>query len=224
MRRSVILLLAVGLVIVTAAWWFFFISPRNTSIDDANTALEDAKSQETVLQAQIATLRAVQDNELTFLFALGEMESSIPTDPELDAFFEDITFLADTTGVELATISTAVPVQVEDSTLFTVTVTLSFQGEYFEVLGFLYGLEDLERLVVVDTLSLTPIAVVDEGEEATEGEGTGDEVTEEETPRSRPDDGRLNVSLTARLFTRSTVTVPDVVDDGGDGGDGGDGS
>ena len=223
MRRSVITLVILAFVVITALWWFLMISPRNAEIDDANVALEDAKSQETILQAQIAQLRAVQDNELSFLFALGEMESSIPTDPELDAFIEDLTFLADTTGVEVFSISTAVPTLVEGSSLYTMTVALSLEGEYFEVLGFLYGLEDLERLVVVDSLSLSPTTVAEE--ETTEEETTEEEEVVEE-PRSRPEDSTLTVSLSARLFTRSTVAVPAVIDDGGDGGDGdgGDGS
>ena len=60
--------------------------------------------------------------------------------------------------------------------------------------------------------------------------GWAEETTEEdddavEEPRQRPEDSRLQVSLSARLFTRSTVAVPVVEDDGeGDGGDGGDGS
>ncbi|NNF69417.1 MAG: type 4a pilus biogenesis protein PilO [Acidimicrobiia bacterium] len=221
MKRTTLLFIVLGFLVITALWWFLLISPRNAKIDEANLALDDARSQETVLQAQIAQLRVVQDNELSFLFALGEMESSIPTDPELDAFLEDLTFLADTTGIEVSSISSAVPAQAEGSTLYTMTVALNFQGEYFEVLGFLYGLEDLERLVVVDTLSLNPVAAEEEVVEETTEE---DEDAVEE-PRQRPEDSRLQVSLSARLFTRSTVAVPVVTDDGeGDGGDGGDGS
>ncbi|MBT8198791.1 MAG: type 4a pilus biogenesis protein PilO [Acidimicrobiia bacterium] len=221
MKRTTLLFIVLGFLVVTALWWFLLISPRNAKIDEANLALDDARSQETVLQAQIAQLRVVQDNELSFLFALGEMESSIPTDPELDAFLEDLTFLADTTGIEVSSISSAVPAQAEGSTLYTMTVALNFQGEYFEVLGFLYGLEDLERLVVVDTLSLNPVAAEEEVVEETTEED--DDAVEE--PRQRPEDSRLQVSLSARLFTRSTVAVPAVADDGeGDGGDGGDGS
>jgi hypothetical protein len=83
-----------------------------------------------------------------------------------------------------------------------VSVGIDVEGQFFEILGLLYGLSDMERLVRVDGLSLSP----------TEGE-TGEII--------------MATSLDVTIFTTSAAGVADVpVDDGtGDGGDGtGDGT
>jgi Tfp pilus assembly protein PilO len=190
-----------ALLLITVIWWFVFFSPKRDAIDAAKAEQETAALRQETLETRLRQLRAIKDNELSYLFAIGQMESSIPATPQADAFIEDITFLAETTGVELGSISLTPPVADPDTGGFEVPVSLTIEGEYFEVLGFLYGVEALDRLVRVDSIGLDPLPVVEVPiEEPTEGDDATDEVAE---PRVRPNADLLGVDITMRIFTRS---------------------
>jgi Tfp pilus assembly protein PilO len=154
MRRRVIIgvLLAVLLAMV---WWFFFISPRNASIAQAGDDLRAAQDQQMALAAQADQLRAIRDSEVEYLAGIGEMETLIPERPLLDEFIEDLYALCGTTGVELLNLAPAMPVAVVGSSLRQITVAVTIDGDFFEVLGFLFGVMDMDRLVRVDAISLS---------------------------------------------------------------------
>ncbi len=223
MRRPGVLLGILGFVLVTAVWWLFIIGPRNSAIDTAEDRLFDAEQQQSLLRTRIAQLNAIADQELTYTVAIGDMETSIPTEPQFDAFLEDLTFLAERTGVDLIAITANPPAAttaegVLDG-LFEIDVNVSVEGQFFEILGLLYGLEDMERLVRVDTLSLNPIAIPEETTTTTTTTTLAPGATTSSTTSStttttlleerlRPEPGLLAVNLTATLFTRTPVAVP----------------
>jgi Tfp pilus assembly protein PilO len=217
MRRTNVLLVVLALVALTALWWFLIIGPRNDRIAQAEDDLASAQVEESTLRTRIAQLREIKDAEVSYIFAIGEMETSIPTAPDADAFIEDITFLAQQTGVDLVSLSLSPPSDAALETelpAFTISVALSVQGEYFEILGLLYGLESMERLVRVDSVNLSPVGPdveADETEEPADGEASSageDEVAE---PRQRPSVSGLTADLTLKLFTRSEVVVQDLL-------------
>jgi Tfp pilus assembly protein PilO len=152
-RRLLLALFAALLLAV--AWWFFLISPRNGDINDAQDQLEAARTQETAIRAQLAQLQEIQDDELLYVDALEELESLVPDEALLDRFIEDLEALADATGVDLQTLSSAPPEQVPESALRVVRISVQLEGRFFDVLGFLFELNDMERLVRVDGLAMT---------------------------------------------------------------------
>jgi Tfp pilus assembly protein PilO len=156
-----LLVVLVGLLL-TVGWWFFFISPRNGEIADARDELEAAQAQEQRLRVQIVQLREIEDDEILYLDAISHLESLIPERPLLDEFIEDLDELAGNTSVDLQSMAPSVPEQRLDSELRVVNVPVQVGGEFFDVLGFLFGLNDMERLVRVDGLSLNS-AVDDDG-------------------------------------------------------------
>jgi Tfp pilus assembly protein PilO len=203
MRRSLVFLIVLALVLVTGLWWMFLISPKNQAIADAETRLEDAESQEVLLRTQIKRLQDIKDAEVSYIVAIGEIEQSLPERPELAAFIDDVTLLASRTGVNLDSISPSAPSENTTLGFYEMPVGLLIQGEFFEVLGFLYGIEAMDRLVRVDGISLSRTEAA---------AGTADEETEstetetEETQRGAI--GELSVSIITTLFTRSPVALP----------------
>jgi Tfp pilus assembly protein PilO len=184
-RRWVILgvLLALLLAVV---WWFFFISPRNARIAQAGDDLRAAQDQQMALSAQVDQLRRIRDSEVEYLAGIGEMEALIPEQPLLDEFIEDVYALCGTTGVELLNLAPAMPVAVAGSSLRQITVAATIDGDFFEVLGFLFGVMDMDRLVRIDAIAVSS---------------------------SQDDTGAtsLSASLTMRLFTLADlvpVAVP----------------
>lgn len=202
--RTKLLLGILVLVLVTVLWFLFVFSPRRDAIAAAQAEQDGAALRQITLQTALDNLQQIKENELTYLFAIGQMEASIPTTPQADAFIEDLTFLAESTGVELSTISLTPPVADPLTGGFEVPVSISIDGEYFEILGFLYGVEALDRLVIVDAVSLTPTQGPDLPETTEPPEGDDDGVVTD--PRITPDTDILAADITMRIFARTPAT------------------
>lgn len=159
-RLGVITLL--GALLVTAVWWMFLISPRNGRIDELGDQLNAAVDTESRLRAEIQQLEEIRDREVEYQAALGALNALIPDRPLLDEAIEQIYALASDTGVDLLTLSPSVPVPAEAGTeLREIDISTQVEGEFFELLGFLFGLNDMDRLVRVDGISLS--STQDEG-------------------------------------------------------------
>jgi Tfp pilus assembly protein PilO len=142
-------------LLLAVAWWFFFISPRNARIAEAGDDLDAAQDQEMALRAQVVQLQGIRDSEVEYLAGIGQLETLIPDQPLLDEFIDEVYALCGSTGVELLNMAPALPVPAVDSLLRQFTVTVTIDGEFFEVLGFLFGVMDMDRLVRVDSVAVS---------------------------------------------------------------------
>lgn len=198
MRRGLILGL-LGALLLTALWWFFLITPRNSSISEAREALQSARNEESLLRTRIATLEAIRDAEVEYLAGLGKLETMIPQRPLLEEFIEQVNALADSTGLELRSLSPSIPeAALDGSDLREISVNVQLEGQFFDMVGFLFGLSELDRLVRVDGMSAT--SSTDEAGQTS-----------------------LSVSLQLKLFTLADL-IPLAGTDGGDPGDAGPGT
>jgi len=154
-NRSVLLIGGLLALLLTAGWWFLLISPVNERVADAENQLLTAENDELQLLAQRRTLQTVEDNMLEYLAALGDLEGSIPPTPQTAALIDDLSVLADETGIDWRAGSYGQPQEV-DTGVFEIPLSISVEGQFFEVLGYLYGMADLERLVRIDSLSISP--------------------------------------------------------------------
>ena len=182
MRRVGVLAMLVGLL-VTAAWWMFLISPRNGQIADYQDDLVVAQDTEQRLRVQIRQLQEIRDREVEYLAALSQLESLIPDRPLLDEFIEQIFTLTNDTGVELLSLAPALPLALEEGAdLREIVISSQIDGQFFEILGFLFGLNEMDRLVRVDGISMSSSEI--------EGET------------------RLSVGIEMRLFTLADLIPP----------------
>lgn len=154
--RRVTLFAALGVLLITAVWWMFLISPRNASIGDLETETNVALDAEQRLRVQVRQLQEIRDREVEYIAAVGKLDALIPDRPLLEEFIEQIYALAGETGIDLQTLSPALPAAATDgSELREIAVSAQVEGEFFEVLGFLFGLNDMQRLVRVDGIALS---------------------------------------------------------------------
>lgn len=182
--RRVGLLALLAIVFVTAAWWMFLISPRNGQITEHQGDLVGAQDTEQRLRVQIRQLQEIRDREVEYLAALGQLEALIPERPLLDEFIEEIFALTNETGVDLQTLSPSLPAAADDGgELREIVISAQIEGEFFEVLGFLFGLNEMDRLVRVDGIALSSSET-----------GTGDTI--------------LAVGIEMRLFTLADLLPP----------------
>lgn len=154
--RRITIFATLGVLLVTAVWWMFLISPRNGRIGDLDTETNVALDNEQRLRVQVRQLQEIRDREVEYIAAVGKLDALIPDRPLLEEFIEQIYALAGETGIDLQTLSPALPAAATDgSELREIAVSAQVEGEFFEVLGFLFGLNDMERLVRVDGIALS---------------------------------------------------------------------
>ena len=156
MRRTGLILGVLGAVLVTALWWFFVISPMNTRIADAEGQLQTAEDDELVLRTRLAGLKKIQENQLTYRSAIGALDAAIPPTPQMPALIDTLAELAEDSGVRWDSGTYGNPAEVEGESYYEIPVSLAVEGQFFEVLSYLYGIADLERIVRIDAVTLTP--------------------------------------------------------------------
>lgn len=221
MKRSTLVFGLLGVLFLTLLWWMLVIGPQNAEVDRVTQVLQTEEDQTLTLQTRLARLKEIKANEVSYQFAIGAMQSSIPEEPDQAAFISDINFLADSTGVRISQVSLAPPAPgvVETETpVFEVAVSVSVTGQYFEVLGFLYGIEAMDRLVRTDSITLSPMEVVEEA-----GDG-GEDGAEDATVKQRRPVSELTIDLNLRLFTRTGVLVKIIEEQPADGNSPADGA
>lgn len=174
-QSGLVALLAV--VAVAAAGWFLLISPQRSHA--ASLRLEAAQAQQTnqTLVAQVAEHRA-QEKQLPAKEALlAELQSRMPSDPELPSLIRELSSAADSAGVELVSLApqtptavtqTAAPVTgtsksgttktatpaVSTSSLSQISVAMNVVGGYFNLEQFFSNLESLPRALRVTQFTL----------------------------------------------------------------------
>ena len=163
--RRLSLVVGLGVLLLTVGWWFFLVGPRNSRISHFQDERNAAVDSEQRLRVQIRQLQEIRDREIEYVAAVGRLDALIPERPHLEEFIEQVYALALSTGVELQTITPALPEVISDeSELRHIAVSVQVEGEFFEVLGFLFGLGDMERLVRVDAVALASSAEEGVGE------------------------------------------------------------
>ena len=160
MRRGLILGLLM-LLIITAGWWFLFMSGKSSEIAEFEDQRDAARLEQTTLESRRNALAALAAKEGDYLLGISEIQASIPATPDGAALIEDINSLAETTGIDLLSFSPSLPSQSAIEGLVEIQMTMTFEAPYFKVLSFLFALEDLERLVRVDQISVTSTLLED---------------------------------------------------------------
>lgn len=157
MRRGVVLgtLLA---VLVGIGFYFLGLAPVFESIEDLETQTEAAVQDEGRLLQERNRLRRIQESELQYIDAVGEIARMIPPTPQQSDLLNDLEALANDANVVWKGASFSPPAAgPEGSSLRQITVTMQLEGQYFEILAYLYSVQDLERILRVDSAAFSPV-------------------------------------------------------------------
>jgi Tfp pilus assembly protein PilO len=142
-------------VLITAVWYFFVVGPINERKDTAQIDLETAQTEEFTLRTTLSRLQKIEENQLEYATAIGQLETGIPSTPRLAELIDDLNYLADENGLAWTSGSYTVPSLIQGTEIFEIGFTVQVQGQFFEILGYLYGIADLDRIVRVDSVTLS---------------------------------------------------------------------
>ncbi len=184
MRRVLIAVLV--MILLAVAWWFLLGSRWNDRTEEARIALEQEQQAERDLQRRIAALQVVADNTLEYQTAVDELQRSIPVTPQMDVLIDELAVLAEDSGVEWVSGVYSTPSEEPlDSGIREILISMEVQGQYFEILGYLYGIEEIDRLVTIQGINFTS---------SLDGDGFN----------------IISARIQATAFTTGSVVVPEV--------------
>lgn len=188
MRGRRLLLAGVGAgLAVLLLWWVTLWKPRQSSVSAAREQGRAAQQNADDLELRVRRLEDLKSGAATKQAQLESLRIAVPDKPNLAQFILDANELASKAGIDVLTITPGPPAgggpvtavagggvgAAAAGTPAAVKISLTVNGGYFQVVDFLNELNDLPRIVVTDSLSVT----------------------------AGNDPSRLAVSLTARIFT-----------------------
>lgn len=155
MRRA--LLIAIPLMLLVGAGFYFLLwGPIGEDIAVQEQELATLQAQENALSQRLRELNRVNERLPEYDRANANMLLSIPELPQIDGLTDELSVLADRANVEWAAVSFSTPGDQSTTGVREVGLAMTVSGQYFEVLGYLYGLAEMDRLVRVDAIDISP--------------------------------------------------------------------
>jgi Tfp pilus assembly protein PilO len=207
-RRTVILgaLIAVGMV---ALWWVFVFSPKSGELGDAKEAVSEAQKRGQTLVAQANQLRDLEKRSPQLEAQLAKYSAAIPEKPNQSDFISGLNDIADASGITWQSVTMQEPTQTNPGEPPTIQVQISLDGGFFQTLDYLNRLEDLDRLVVVDSVTIN-------GGEGSSGSGNAS-ASSPTGGLTTKGSGELTTALNARIFSQTTLDSSGANASAGDG-------
>ena len=159
-RRQIVIIAVLVSLVLIVAFVFLVWNPKGKEISAANANLSSLQSQNSTAQAEIATLTAFQAQLPTAKAELARLQTAIPNYPDLANFILAVNAISNKSGISFISISPSQPAP-QPATAGSspappiVALSIQIKGGYFQVLDFLNRLDNLPRLVVTSTLSLS---------------------------------------------------------------------
>lgn len=187
MKRNQIIIGAIAIVAVIALWWVFLYSPLNDDLSTAQTETATAQKQTQDLQATLARLQSLKKSLPEKQALLNKLDKAVPKNPDLAEFIVQANDIADQAGIEFLSITPGQPAAGAGG-VSEIQLTITLSGSFFQLQDYLQSLENLDRLVIIDSLNVSG-AAASSSDGSTTSTGTN-----------------LSVTLSGRMFTRAAPT------------------
>lgn len=190
MQRS-LALVVLAAVAITTLWWIVVVGGVDERIAEADAATAQLEIQRSSLEIQLLQLQEAAESTGEYAAALETIAESIPLEPDMDGFIEDLKRIADSHSVDLVAIGASEPRPHSGepgADVLVIDLDLAIEASFFELLGFLISLEDDSRLIVIDGISIAPGGAVNQSSSAFDAD-------------------LLNVNLTASIFATTSPVV-----------------
>jgi type IV pilus assembly protein PilO len=198
MRRGVLAAIIGGAVLLIIAWYFLLFAPTSNDLNDTRDEVSAAESQKQELENAIRRLKELSANQTQQEADLRTLRAAIPPTPDLGEFILQANEIASASGIDWLSVSPSPPVASGANS--TIALSIQIDGGFFQVLDYLNRMEDMDRLVIVDGVSVSSGAENAGG--GTDSSSTGgSSTTFDSGSDSSGGAPSLSVTLTARMFT-----------------------
>ena len=154
-RRYV--LTAVAAVLIVAVFFLFLLSPKLKDISEVREQIETAQNESETLRNRLRQLQTAQRDEPTTRARLAVFDRLLPPTPELPSLIRQLQTAATASGIDLRSIAPSPPGALTGRTgVQVVSVTIQVVGGFFRLQSLLTRLEELERVVEVTSIAISP--------------------------------------------------------------------
>lgn len=153
-------------LLIVVAWYFLLWSPQTKSLHTARKAYASAEHKIADYKVQTAQLEAVKKHIPEDNAKFAQLQAELPDNPQLDQALRLLHDAANQSGILVATVGPSTPLggtqtggqsSAASSTPGgpAITLSMTFQGSFDQVKTFLSSLNNLQRAVVIDKLSIS---------------------------------------------------------------------
>jgi Tfp pilus assembly protein PilO len=139
--RTLYLAVAGGLLVYAVAGWFLLASPKRS--EAAKLADEVAATETTLAAARLAVTRK-DDAQPIAVADIFRVAKAMPSVPDMPGILLELARLAEESGVEFESITPQVATA--DATFQRIPISLTFDGNFYELSDFLFRLRTLVRV------------------------------------------------------------------------------
>lgn len=143
-------------VLVGVGFWFLAITPIIENTEEIQDQTASEAQRESALMGERNRLLRIQEAELQYIDAVGELEEAIPPNPNQSELINALEALATESAVVWQGATFGQPAATEDGNYNEIPINVQVSGQYFELLGYLYSMEDQGRLLRIDGATFSP--------------------------------------------------------------------
>jgi Tfp pilus assembly protein PilO len=195
-NRRYVVFGVIAVIGVIALWWVFIFSPKAHTLDDARKNRDSARSEAQTLEAQLNQLKDLQNRKTETEAQLGKLSAAIPATPNQADFISGLNDIADASGIGWQSVTMQNPAAGVAGAPETISVQIQIKGGFFQVLDYFNRLEDLDRLVVVDSVNVAASS------SSKSGSGSGGTTVTTGVTTSK---SGLSATLNARIFSQNPL-------------------
>jgi Tfp pilus assembly protein PilO len=188
LKRNPLIVIGVGLLVIVLLWYFLLYAPLGDDLSSAQAQTSEEQKKTDGLQADLARLQAQAKNSTQQAALLRRLDAAVPEQPDLAEFIIQANDIADQSGISFLSIAPSPPAAGTGASV--INLTISINGSFFQLQDYLRLLEKLERLVIVDGITIS----------ASSGSSGSTGSTDTTVSSSGTS---LSVTLTGRMFTRA---------------------
>ena len=153
MNRRV-LIGVVSAIAVVGLWFLLLWQPQQAKIGKARTRAQAAEQQASDLGLQVKRLRDLKAGTALKQSQLERLRVAIPDQPNLAEFILDANQAATTAGIDFLSVTPAQPAAGAAGVPASVHLSMTITGGYYQVVEFLNRVDEMSRIVVLDSVSL----------------------------------------------------------------------
>lgn len=194
--RGRIIASILAVVVIVMLWYQFLYKPASNDVTDARQQLDQAKSQNDDLEAQVRKLQKNKQGNAQVQAQIDKLQKLIPPTPALDSFLRAAYDIKLKSGVDWVSIAPSPPSPGAGASEIKMQIVV--RGGYYQVLDYLNRFEkpsSMPRLVVIDGINVVTGSSGQNG-----STGSSSTPTTSGVSSGAPN---LSVTLTARMFTQA---------------------
>ena len=170
--------LASALLLFSLGWFFIGFKPAGSKLSEVKLQVETKRSEVAALEARLARLQELKRNAKQLREESARLDKGLPDKPAVQTFIRQVQQAANDAGINFLSIAPSTPAAaspaaapapaapaapadgsvapaVVPAPLYTITMTMTAKGPFFNLEKFVSNLERLDRAQRIDTFSLS---------------------------------------------------------------------